>query len=188
METRLLALERQQALIDDELRNLDRQVVAIAQEIWDTWGEVQSPGQPTSTPPDGVTKYPAVCPLIPFVLTVVHSTYGSFPITWDGTSTWTGCKLISYAGTITCPAAASTPMFFTLNGDNSTPSWMLNCGWVSHTTAGVQCPINGAACTSTPNQIFSDTQTFQCSGTTTWGRTAGAIDRGAIPTWSISLP
>ena len=61
---------------------------------------------------------------------MADSRYGTTTITWDGTSTWTGCKSISYPGTLLC-AAVTTMIRYTLFGDDTTPVWSLVTTWVA---------------------------------------------------------
>lgn len=186
IEARLLRIERALTGIDGQLAESKRQITQASQQVWDAWNDVGSILVPAPIAPEGVTAFPHVCPLLPLVMPLTDSVYGSFSLVWDEpTLSWTGCKLVSYGGNLACAPASSTPIHFTLFGDDTTNAWSLEIQWVSVAT----CPKDGATCGDTTNQSFVDTVTFNCHGSTTWGRPAGNIyPTGTTPNWTITIP
>src|SRR3954454_8130538 len=118
METRLLAVERAQARIDDDFRVLRREVIALSQGIWDAWSAVRLPVgvQPGGCP--GVADFPDVCPCLPLTLTLHDPYYGDCTLPYDpGQLAWFGCKLVSLPANPSCSAVSSFALHYILNGD-----------------------------------------------------------------------
>lgn len=184
LESRIITLEQ----LAVQIRRRVRALKALADENDQNIGRFSGFGgsAPNIT---GVTAFPAICASIPFVLTMHDSIYGDFTLNWDSVSKWTGCKMVSWPGNLVCGAGGMTPVTFTLFGDNTTASWVLQVSWCSHVVGpGNRCPSFTATCSTTPDQIFGDTRTFNCHGTSTWGRSAGNLYVGSLPTWTITIP
>lgn len=181
LETRLLALERRQDRVDALLSDLRRRALAVSQGIWDAWSEVSFPAEEAETPaPTCTGDFPQICSCIPLVLILHDSYYGACPLTYNpSTKRWVGCKLVSYPATPLCPAAPSTPITYTLVGDNTTPQWTLNVSWAGQADRfGDVCPIPGATCASTMTHTRSASDNVNCSGTTSWSVAGG--NQGSI--------
>lgn len=206
LEARLLAVERRQARIDEEVRGLKRDVIAIGQGIWDAWDEVGrvtvDVASPTTTP-DCTRVFPNVCECIPLVLVLHDSYYGDTPLAYDRDNLWwTGCRMVPYPGTASCPAAL-TPIRYTLQGDDATSDWALTIAWKGVPVGANTCPSAAATCGDVLPQSRTSSAAFHCPPLlTTWGTTGGthgqvyptginptlAIGNGKIPACPNVLP
>jgi hypothetical protein len=152
METRLLAVERIQARIDHDLRDMRREVIALSQGIWDAWSDVRFPR--TTNPP--APKHPLTiggCGTLqlPESIPYVDSKYGSGTLKWDGVSNWVACKAgLSFGGGITFA------LHYTLSNTGS-----LGASWAGD---GFARPVNSTCATATSfNGIPYSGQGLICS-------------------------
>jgi hypothetical protein len=190
METRLLALERRLAHIDDQARQHQRQLIGIGQGIWDAWSDRQAPmATPTPTP---TGTFPACCPgyTFPSTVTLVDNIYGNFTLTFDGVSTYSGCKQINFAGSVICFSSVSMPLYYKVTIDATHCAATLT---MSYYASGPNlCPTSGHTCgDSAPNVSFSATTGLNCKGgTMTWLVAGGNGPHpiGSIPQQKITLP
>jgi hypothetical protein len=192
IEVRLRALERRQARIVRSLRAARRDIMTVGQGLWDAWSR-SDVGPESQTTPTVVTTFPHVCPALPLALTLHDSYYGDTTLNWDGVSKWVGCKVIFYPGTLIC-GAASTPIFYTLFGDDTTSAWTFQVAWIGvRDRFGNICPKAGATCNDTPNQIRSTTNNVHCPpasplwlGSLTGGFQGQIYPNGIFATFSIT--
>ncbi len=189
-EARLIALERRLIALDRSLSAMTRQLRGVGQGLWDAWGSLDITVVGQGPPPDGVTAFPNVCPLIPFNLPITDGFYGDLTLSWDGTSAWRGCRLVNYPGSSQCAPVVGVPVFYTLFGDNTTSSWVLQVAWTSSNTGGAACPTSGS-CSNTPNSSAQVTATFHCPlAGSSWGFAGAAqgsiYPQGAFPEVSVN--
>jgi hypothetical protein len=191
MEVRLLALERRLVHIDDQLRQHQRQITGIGQGIWDAWSDVHIPAATPTPTPTGT--FPACCPgyTFPATVTLVDNVYGNFTLTFDGTSTYSGCKSINFAGSLFCGAVNPMSLYYTVVVDGTNCLATLTMKYYGQ-TAGSHCPTSGHTCADTaPNRSFSAATSLPCSGgTMTWNLNSdnGPHPSGSSPQQKITLP
>lgn len=140
------------------------------------------PQQSTPTPTPIGTSFPAFCTSFRSTLTAVDSVYGSTTLTYNAsTQAWTECKVVAFAGSTFC-SAASTAIWYNIQGSNTTSTWTLTVQWVGHFTGSQTCPTNGVTCSSTPNQTVTSSAIVNSGGTTSWTFASGS------PIWSVTSP
>lgn len=154
MEARLLALERRQARLDDALRTLRRQAVAVGQGIWDAWSEVNvpvvtgggavAPAGPTFAGCTGVT--------VPTTLYARDAVYGAITLTYDGSSLWTACKSVNFPGYgSSCGAVAGVAVHYDLLKTGT-----FRMRWASSAPSTTLCPA-ASTCATSPNVTAQQT-------------------------------
>jgi hypothetical protein len=177
MEARVLGVERGLDVMDRDLHNLKRQLIGLTQGIWDAWNDVgRLSAPPVATPP--ANPFPAICSSFPTTMPVIDSLYGGSILTFDGVSKWLGCKVVAVPAGGACGAIASSAVFYSLQGDNTTSTWVLT---VSYDATGVNhCPVNGATCGTATNRSDTMSQTISCCAPYQFSYPHGNI---ASPIW-----
>lgn len=174
-EARIRALER---LVADEQRgyaNLKRQTTALAQGIW---GTQPGPGISFAPTPAG-PSFPAICSSFPTKLPIIDSLYGGSFLTWDGGTKWTGCRTVAVPAGGACGAVASSALHYSLQGDNTTATWVLTASYDS-TGSPNFCPVNGATCGTATNRSDTMSQLISCCAPYTFNYSHG---NAASPIW-----
>ncbi len=160
LEARVLGVERGLEAMDRDLRNLRRQVLSLSQGVWAAWSEVHARiTTPSLQPP--TPSFPAICRLFPPRLPILDSLYGGSFLSWDGVSKWTGCRAVAVPAGGSCGAVASSAIRYSLQGDNTTATWVLTVSYDSTGTPNF-CPVNGATCGTATNRSDTMSATISC--------------------------
>ena len=103
-ESRLLALERRQVYLESQTRNLQRQLVALEQGIWDAWSDYRAPSGTVAAAPPASTYPATICGgiMLPANIPISDPYMGvSSSLMWDsGSSKWLLCaNVVNWAST-----------------------------------------------------------------------------------------
>jgi hypothetical protein len=155
MEKRLLALERRQISVGDDLRSLKNQAVNLWQTLWSAWDQTTPNPVRAVIPPVVTPTFSACCSTISpgSMISFTDSIWGTGALTYDsGTGYWQGwLSGLAYPGGGGCAAATIAILY-----QFSVPPYPfgLTISWTYNSTTF--CPVN-----STPTSSPGPGETFQ---------------------------
>jgi hypothetical protein len=145
-EARLLHAERALEALGRDLRDHQRALTNLGQEVWALWEDAGSVAQgvpvPTPTPTPTATL-PVCCAGITPGVTIpfVDSIWGSGNLTWDGSANWIGwLSGLSWPGSGPCGAVTIAVQYVLTSGAAFAVNWIVN------STSG--CPVSSTPMTA----------------------------------------